>query len=70
MIDPNDVSNVDMDFTDSLEPCDTEPIFLDINLFHCPDFIDGEQGYNTLRFDHQPNGVVISATRAGRTASR
>ncbi len=65
VIDPNDVSNVDMDFFNSLTPCDTDPFITETTLFHCPDFIDGDAGFNTLRFDNKPGGVVIDATGRG-----
>jgi Ca2+-binding RTX toxin-like protein len=61
-IDPNDVSNVDMTV------CDTDPFVTDTSVINCPDLVDGEAGFNTLRFDHHPNGVNIDAGQRGPTS--
>jgi Ca2+-binding RTX toxin-like protein len=60
VVDPNDVSTVNMNdpFVD-FEACFNDPDFTDFTLFGCPDLVDGEQGFNTLRFDHKPDGLII-----------
>jgi Ca2+-binding RTX toxin-like protein len=65
VIDGNTVSNVDMTV------CDTDPFNWDtIGIPNCPDIIDGEAGFNTLRFQHQPGGVIVDAgPRAKQTES-
>jgi Ca2+-binding RTX toxin-like protein len=62
VIDPRDAKGVDF-FV-----CINDPDFTDITLVGCPDFIDGEQGYNTLIyndpvFNDLPtrHGIVIDA---------
>jgi Ca2+-binding RTX toxin-like protein len=71
VIDPNDVvTPVNMD-PNSVDPvCDPDPFFSDLSIVNCPDIIDGGSvdggiGFNTLRFDHKPNGVTIDAGTKG-----
>jgi Ca2+-binding RTX toxin-like protein len=62
VIDPNDVATpVNMD-VNSLDPsCDPDPFFSDTTIVNCPDILDGQGGFNTLKFDHKPNGVWIDS---------
>ena len=60
-IDPGDVSNVDMTV------CDTDPEVTDTSVANCPDIVDGEAGFNTLRFNSKPHGVNIDAGQRGPT---
>jgi Ca2+-binding RTX toxin-like protein len=64
VIDPNDLTTpVNMD-SNSIDPyCD--PDFTDFSLLNCPDIVDGEGGFNTIRFDHQPKAVFVDAGTKG-----
>jgi Ca2+-binding RTX toxin-like protein len=67
VIDPNDVTTtINMDQTGVDAFCSQDsfgelnPNYTDVSMMNCPDIVDGESGFNTLRFDHK-NGVIIDA---------
>ena len=62
-IDPNDVQPNTVDMT----VCDTDPFVTDTSIFQCPDLVDGDSGFNTLRFNNKPGGVNIDAGQRGPT---
>jgi Ca2+-binding RTX toxin-like protein len=64
VIDPNNLTTpVNMDSNSVDQFCD--PDFTDISMLACPDIVDGEGGYNTLKFDHQPKGVFVDGGSKG-----
>jgi Ca2+-binding RTX toxin-like protein len=71
-VDPGNVTTpVNMD-TSSVNPfCSQDqfgewnPSYTDVSMANCPDIVDGEGGFNTLKFDHQPSGVWIDAGTKG-----
>jgi Ca2+-binding RTX toxin-like protein len=67
VIDPTDVTTVINNGDPFVDPeaCFSDPEATEFTMFHCPDLIDGDQGFNTLRFDSKPNGVVIDAGPRG-----
>lgn len=74
VVDPNDVTtpvNMNTD-TSSPDPfCaqdqfgENNPDYTDVSMLNCPDIIDGEGGFNTLIFNHQPKGVFIDGGSKG-----
>jgi Ca2+-binding RTX toxin-like protein len=67
VIDPTDVSTVVNNGDPFVDPeaCFSDPEATEFTMFHCPDLIDGDAGFNTLRFDRKPGGVVIDAGPRG-----
>jgi Ca2+-binding RTX toxin-like protein len=45
-----------------------DPFVEQSNIQSCPDLVDGGSGFNTLRFNHKPNGVNIDASQRGPTS--